>query len=142
MGTRVDHGHTGTGTCVGGPLGFFWFRASTLWGMRRRPSSCLGAHPQSRSNLTCEKDGPILSKVNIRRSELLTETYRLDKPACQTLFIETVWLGGYLGQTDVSGKVSYAPPPTLLCSFSENDFYLFNFMVQQNQEIILTTLWP
>ena len=41
-----------------------------------------------------------------------------------------------LGQRDVSGKK--VPPPPLLSSFSENEFYLFNFMEEQNREIVLT----
>lgn len=31
-----------------------------------------------------------------------------------------------------------APPPPLLSSFSENAFYLFNFMEAQNRETVLT----
>ena len=59
-----------------------------------------------------------------------------DKAALQRDSLRLWGLGGCLGQRDVSGKK--VPPPPLLSSFSENEFYLFNFMEEQNREIVLT----
>lgn len=109
MRTQADRRHARTGSCARGPVVFFWFRASMLWGTWR-PSSYLGGPLSTEKCSNVWKNDLILSKSNIRRTELLMEMSRFDKPTWQTLFIEMVALGCYLGQSDVSGKISYLLP--------------------------------
>lgn len=109
MWTRVDRSHARTDSCARGPVVFFWFRASTLWGTWR-PSSYLGGPLWTEKCSNVWKKWPHSQQIDIRRTELLMEMSRFDKPTWQTLFIEMVALGCYLGQSDESGKVSYLLP--------------------------------
>ena len=136
MGTRVARSHGRTGICASGPVGFFWFRASTLWGTWRRPSSYLGGPP---SNEKCSNMWKKTSFSANWTSEELNFLWRCpdlthllgkhcllrwgtgepgELPSMGLHRVGHDWsdlaaaaaLGCYLGQRDVSGKVSYLLP--------------------------------